>query len=186
MPFLTEEIWHLVTERSAKQALIVSTWPEKKAFNNEIIQQFEAASEVISAIRTIRKDKNIPFRDTIHLMVINKEHFSDLFDTVIQKLGNVSKIEYVHGKVDGALSFRVKSNDYFIPIAGAVNLDEERTKLLAELEYTKGFLKSVTAKLLNERFLAGAPIQVLELEKKKEADALAKINTLEQRLADLG
>lgn len=186
MPFLTEEIWHLIAPRDTSEALIISRWPELNPFDASIIQKFESASEVISAVRSLRKDKNIPFRDTITLSVINKENFDMFFDPIIMKLGNVSEINYVDDKVSGALSFRVKSNDYFIPVAGAVNLDEERAKLTEELNYTKGFLQSVRGKLSNEKFVSGAPEKVIEMERKKEADALAKIATLEQRLADLG
>jgi valyl-tRNA synthetase len=104
---------------------------------------------------------------------------------VITKLGNISSLEYVTEKVDGALSFRVKSNEYFIPISGNINVEEEVAKLTEELKYIQGFLKSVQAKLSNEKFVNGAPEKVLANEKQKEADALAKIATIEQSLASL-
>ncbi len=185
MPFLTEEIWQLIAERSTSEALIISTWPEQKEFDAKLIDNFESASEVITAIRSIRKEKNIPFRDTINLRVINRENTSTHFDAVILKLGNIESLEYVTEKVDGALSFRVKSNEYFVPISGAINVEEEIEKLHTELKYTQGFLKSVQAKLSNERFVSGAPEKVLEIERKKEADALSKIETIEQSLATL-
>ena len=185
MPFLTEEIWHLIAERTPEEALIVSTWPELKPFNASLIADFENTIEVISGIRTIRKDKNIPFKDAIELKAINSENVSTYFDSIVTKLGNISAFEYVSEKVDGALSFRVKSNEYFIPISGNINIEEEIEKLNAELVYIKGFLKSVQAKLSNEKFVNGAPEKVLANEKQKEADALAKIATIEQSLLSL-
>ncbi|MCC9073679.1 valine--tRNA ligase [Flavobacterium sp. F-65] len=186
MPFLTEEIWHILAERTAEEALIVSTWPELKPFDAKLIADFENSIEVISGIRTIRKEKNIAMKDSIELKAINSEKFSTYFDSVITKLGNISAFEYVSDKVDGALSFRVKSNEYFIPISGGnIDVEAEITKLTAELVYTQGFLKSVQSKLANEKFVAGAPEKVLANEKQKEADALAKITTIEQSLAGL-
>ncbi|WP_153199855.1 valine--tRNA ligase [Flavobacterium sp. LMO8] len=185
MPFLTEEIWHHIAERTPEQALIVGEWPKAKAFDAKLIADFDFATEVISGIRTIRKDKNIPFKDAMELKVVNNEKASTYFDSVIQKLGNVAALEYVSDKVDGALSYRVKSNEYFIPITGNIDVEAEIAKLTEELNYTKGFLRSVQGKLSNEKFVAGAPEQVIANERKKEADALAKIATLEQSLAGL-
>jgi valyl-tRNA synthetase len=186
MPFLTEEIWHLLADRTTEEALIISTWPEMKSFDKTIIANFDNAMEVISGIRTIRKDKNISFKETIDLKINNADSFSTYFDSVVIKLGNINKLEYVSEKVTGALAFRVKSNEYFIPITGNVNIEEEKAKLLAELDYTKGFLKSVQAKLANEKFVSGAPEKVLANEKQKEADALSKIATITESLTDLG
>jgi valyl-tRNA synthetase len=185
MPFLTEEIWQLLAERTPEEALIVSTWPEMKPFNAQLITDFENTIEVISGIRTIRKDKNIPFKDAIELKAINNDAASTYFDAVVTKLGNITALEYVSDKVDGALSFRVKSNEYFIPITGNIDVAAEIEKLTAELIYTQGFLKSVQNKLSNEKFVNGAPEKVLANERQKEADASAKIETIEQSLAGL-
>ena len=185
MPFLTEEIWHILAERTPEEALIISTWPELKPFNADLITDFENTIEVISGIRTIRKDKNIPFKDTIELRIVNNDAVSTYFDSVVTKLGNITSLEYVSDKVDSALSFRIKSNEYFIPISGAINVEEEIAKLTEELKYTQGFLKSVEAKLANEKFVAGAPEKVLNIEKQKQADALAKIATIEHSLSSL-
>ena len=185
MPFLTEEIWHHIAERTPEQALIVGEWPKAKSFDAKLIADFDFATEVISGIRTIRKDKNIPFKDAMELKVVNNEKASTYFDSVIQKLGNVTTLEYVSDKVDGALSYRVKSNEYFIPITGNIDVEAEIAKLTEELNYTKGFLRSVQGKLSNEKFVAGAPEQVIANERKKEADALAKIAMIEQSLAGL-
>jgi valyl-tRNA synthetase len=185
MPFLSEEIWQHITERTPEEALIIAQYPTEQAFDESIISGFDFAAEVISGIRTIRKDKNIPFKDAIELKVINNEKASQDFNSVIVKLTNLSSLEYVDDAVNGALTFRVKSNEYFIPISGSINVEEEIKKLKEELDYTKGFLKSVQAKLNNEKFVNGAPKQVIENELKKEADALAKIETLQTSLASL-
>ncbi|TYB79307.1 valine--tRNA ligase [Bizionia myxarmorum] len=185
MPFLTEEIWQFMEERKPENALIVTAWPKQKAVNSEVISEFAFMQDVVSGIRHIRKDKNIPFKDAVGFSVINNDAVSKSLDSVIIKLGNLEAIEYVAGAVDGALTFRVKSNEYFIPIAGAINVEEEIIKLEEELKYTEGFLKSVQKKLSNERFVAGAPEQVITNERNKEADALAKIETLKSSLASL-
>ncbi|WP_158727722.1 MULTISPECIES: valine--tRNA ligase [unclassified Flavobacterium] len=185
MPFLTEEIWHLIAERTAEEALIVATWPELKSFDSQLIANFESTIEVISGIRTIRKDKNIPFKDAIDFRVVNNDNASTYFDSVILKLGNINDLEYVSDKVEGALSFRVNSNEYFIPITGNIDVAAEIAKLTEELNYIKGFLKSVQVKLSNEKFVANAKPEVIENERKKEADALSKIETIEHSLAGL-
>ncbi|WP_298498589.1 valine--tRNA ligase [uncultured Algibacter sp.] len=186
MPFLSEEIWQYISERTPEEALIVSRWPEAKPINEVLITEFEFATEVISGIRNIRKQKNIAFKDAISFSVINNEKSNTTFDGVIAKLGNLEGIETVSEAIEGALTFRVKSNEYFIPMVGAIDVEAEIKKLTEELNYTEGFLKSVQKKLSNERFVAGAPEQVVASEKKKEADALAKIETLKTSLASLG
>ena len=185
VPFISEEIWQHIAKRSPEEALIVAEWPKTEAFDEKLNKQFEFAAEVISGIRTIRKQKNISFKDAIELSVINNERGTDHFDAVITKLGNISTLNYVSEAVEGALTFRVKSNEYFVPIAGAINVEEEIAKLSEELKYTEGFLKSVQKKLGNERFVAGAPEKVVAMEKQKEADALAKIETIKASLKGL-
>ena len=185
MPFLTEELWHQIADRSKEEALIVSMYPESKTVDQTILKDFEIAAEVVSGIRTVRKDKNISFKDTIEFSVLNNENTATRFDAVIKKLGNISELNYVTEKVDGALSFRVKSNEYFIPMAGAIDVEAEVQKLTEELNYTQGFLKSVQKKLSNERFVNNAPEAVITSERKKESDALAKIETINVSLASL-
>ncbi|OWP82992.1 valine--tRNA ligase [Flavobacterium davisii] len=185
MPFLTEEIWQYIADRTTEEALIISQWPEVKLYDEKLIADFDFTTEVISGIRTIRKDKNISFKDAIELKVVNNEKASTFFDSVITKLGNISSLEYVSEKVNGALSYRVKSNEFFIPVGEGIDIEAEIKKLTEELNYTKGFLKSVQGKLSNEKFVLGAPEQVITNERKKEADALAKILTIEQSLAGL-
>ena len=186
MPFLTEEVWQHIADRGPENALVVSQWPEKGTIDQDLITGFEFASEVISGIRTIRKEKNIPMKETIELSVLNVEKLDDSWDAIISKLTNVSSITYADAPVDGAMTFRVKSNEYFIPMSGVINVDEERKKIQEELNYTKGFLKSVQKKLSNERFVDNAPVKVIETERKKQADAEAKIETLEKSLSSLG
>ncbi len=185
MPFLTEEIWHLIKERTPAEALIIAEYPKLTSFNNSIIENFEFATEVISGIRTIRKEKNIAQKDVIELKIINNEKTSSYFDSVIMKLGNISSLEYIAEKIDGSLTFRTKSNEYFIPISGNIDVVAEITKLETELVYAQGFLKSVQIKLSNEKFVANAKPEIIANERKKEADSLANIVTIKQSLASL-
>ncbi len=185
MPFLTEEIWQFMAERTPDQALIIAKYPQIKAYDEELISDFEMVKDVVSGIRTIRKDKNISFKETIDLSVLNNENLSARYNSVIQKMGNVSTMENVTQAVEGALSFRIQSNEYFIPITGNINIEEEIQKLNEELKYTEGFLKSVQIKLSNEKFVANAKPEIIQNERNKEADALAKIETLKASLASL-
>ena len=185
MPFLSEEIWQRIETRTKDEALVISSWPKNIEAKQYLIPQFEFAAEVISGIRTIRKEKNIPMKESLELSVMNTENSSKDWDVVISKLSNVNSISYVDTAVDGALSFRVKSNEYFIPISGTLDVAAEIKKIQEELNYTKGFLQSVQKKLSNERFVNNAPEQVIAIERKKQADAEAKIETLEKSLVSL-
>lgn len=185
MPFVTEEIWQQISSRTPQEALIVANYPKEKPFDESILDEFEFIKEVISGIRTIRKEKNIPFKEEISLSIIDNEHFTTKWNSIIEKLGNVSAISYVEKATEGAISFRVKANEYFIPILDKINVEEEIKKLETELHYAEGFLKSVRAKLSNEKFVNSAPAQVVENERKKESDTLAKIETLTQSLKKL-
>ena len=185
VPFVSEEIWQQLADRSSEEALIVSSWPSQKTIDQTIIKDFELAADVISGIRSIRKKKNISFKDTLELQVLDNEGGSDRFDSVIQKMGNLSKLEYVSDQVQGALSFRVKSNEYFIPIAGTVDVEAEKTKLKEELEYHQGFLRGVDKKLANDRFVQNAPDKVVEIERQKKRDAEAKIEAIQASLRTL-
>ncbi len=183
-PFLTEELWQDIAERSPDEALIVSSWPKHEEFDADFIANFDFAMEVVSGIRTIRKNNQIAFKETVDLVIADNEQQGRVMEPIIQKLGNVANIS--HGEaVDGALTFRVKANEYFVPISGAVDVEAQIAKISEELSYTEGFLKSVQKKLSNERFVNNAPEQVVAVERKKEADALAKIETLKASLAAL-
>jgi valyl-tRNA synthetase len=182
MPFLTEEIWQHITDRTSDEALIVASWPESKEVNKDLISDFSMITDVVSGIRTVRKEKNISFKDAIELFVVNNEKSTTDLDVVVQKLTNTSSINYVSEKVDGA-SFRVKSNEYFVPISvDAIDVEAEIEKLNAELKRAEGFLFGIQKKLSNERFVSNAPEKVIALERKKESDTLAKIETIKNSL----
>jgi len=185
MPFLTEEIWQRISDRKPSEALVIANWPEIESYDSEQIKAFDLAAEVISGIRNIRKEKNIPLKETLELSVLNKEGITEDWDVVIKKLANVEPINSVLSAVDGALSFRVRSNEYFIPVSGTLDIDAEIKKIREELSYTKGFLQSVHKKLANDRFVNNAPEKVVAMEKKKAEDAEAKIETLEKSLSSL-
>lgn len=184
-PFVSEEIWQQIEPRGVEDALIVASWPQQATYDEKLIADFDLASEVIAGVRSIRKQKNIAFKDSIELQAINNEKTSTGFDPVIAKLGNISSLDYVTEQVQGALSFRVKSNEYFIPVGDVVDIEAERAKLEEELKYTKGFLSAVENKLSNERFVNNAPAKVVEIEQNKKKDAQAKIEAIQDSLRAL-
>lgn len=186
MPFLTEEVWQYINERTYDQALIVSSWPKAGSYNQDLIDSFENATEIISGIRTIRKEKNIPNKDALELFVMEGEAGYDArWNAVLEKMGNLSSLQRTESPIDAALSFRVKSTEFFIPIGDAIDVEAELEKIEKELSYTEGFLNSVRKKLSNERFVSNAPEQVIAIERQKEADALAKIETLKLSMSNL-
>ena len=185
MPFITEEIWQYFKERNEKEALIVSKYPEQQPFNEDVLEEFEVIKEVISAIRNLRKQKNISFKESLELSLIKKESINADFYALIKKMCNVSEVKEIPSKIEKALTFRVGSNEFFIPFAEQIDIVAETAKLQEELAYHKGFLASVQKKLSNDRFVNNAPEQVINNEKKKEADALAKIAMVEKSLASL-
>ena len=183
MPFITEEIWHAIAERKEGDDIIIAQQPKLQAIDESILKQFEFTQEVINNVRKVRSDKNIAFRDAIQLVVkgtANKD-----FDCVIAKLCNVSEVSYVAEAPAGAFGFIVGSTEFFVPLTGSIDVEAEIKKLEEELKYAQGFLKSVEAKLSNERFVSGAPAAVVDKERKKKADAEAKIAVIEQQLAGL-
>ncbi|MBW6535776.1 MAG: valine--tRNA ligase [Mariniphaga sp.] len=186
MPFITEEIWHLLTDRKEGKSIMISQLPKVEKYDEEMLTAFENVKEAISGIRNIRKEKNIPNKDTLELKIQkgDKGYEAD-FAPVLQKLANLSALEMVSDEVKGASSFRVKSTNFYVPMEGLIDVEEERNKLEEELKYTKGFLDSVMKKLSNERFVNNAPEAVIAKEKAKQADAEAKIKVLEERIASL-
>src|SRR5690606_27435461 len=185
MPFLTEEIWQHIDRREPDQALIVSQWPKPMEADESLLAHFDFAKEVIAGLRTIRKERNIPLKETLELHLIDAEGQGPGMDAVVAKLANVSKLEVVDRALEGSLSFRVGSNEYFVPMGEAIDVEAEIEKIGTELKYTRGFLESVQKKLNNERFVGNAPESVVALERKKAEDARAKIDTLERSLANL-
>jgi valyl-tRNA synthetase len=185
MPFITEEIWQLMGERSKEEAIMISEWPVVEGANLDLIADFEQASGVISGIRTIRKEKNIAQKEQLELSVMGTKAVNKDFDTIITKIANLSSLEYISEKLEGALAFRVGSNEYFVPFGESINVEEEIEKLEKELKRHQGFLIGVDKKLSNKRFVDNAPEAVVALENKKKEDALAKIKTIEESLASL-
>jgi valyl-tRNA synthetase len=186
MPFITEEIWHELKQRKQKEYLIVAAWPKKDKFDKDIIQKMENVLHVIGAVRNVRNSKNIPNNKQLdlYMKVANQESYS-AFMPILHKLGNLNEMQFVEENLEGAISFIVGSDEFFIPMEGNIDVTAERERLAKELEYTKGFLASVDKKLSNERFVNGAPEAVIIGERKKKADAEARITAIEQSLATL-
>jgi len=181
MPFITEELWHLMAKKNREDCIMVSTWPEAKGHKKEILSSFDLAMEIVSSIRNIRKEKQLSSKESLEL--ISKNNISEgQWDGVISKLANLSGITYSEKKPDKAQAFLVKSNEFYIPFEGLLDPAEETRKIQGELEYTKGFLKSIMKKLDNQNFTNNAPAKVVELERKKQTDAEAKIKALELQL----
>jgi valyl-tRNA synthetase len=164
---------------------MMAEWPVVSAPNDAVLKAFDKAEEVITNIRNVRKQNNIANKVKMDLFVKKNNDIDTSFDSVIVKMGNLTQLEYVTEKVNNANSFIVDSNEYYIPFGETIDIDAEKKKINEELDYTKGFLQSVQKKLQNEKFMAGAPEQVVVIERKKEADALSKIAILEEKLASL-
>jgi valyl-tRNA synthetase len=186
MPFLTEELWHQIKERNTNEALIVTDWPKANEFDKFQIEEANQVFELVSQIRNIRASKGISPKEAFSLTIkTNTPHLYQRFDAVLKKLANLSEISF-GGSLENAVSFVVKADECFIPMEGQVNVEEEKESIQKELEYAKGFLNNVLKKLSNERFIAGAPAEVVANEKKKQADAEVKIKALEEALLKLG
>lgn len=187
MPFITEEAWHILEERPDSASLMLAEQPVPGPADLQLIEKFAFAEEVIMAIRNVRKEKNIPHRDTIRLFIRknNNEPPDTTFDEIAGKLCNITDIYYVDHKVEGAISFVVRTTEFFIPATREINLEEEHARLSGELEYTRGFLEKVLQKLSNQRFVQNAPAAVVSAERKKQEDAEARIKVLEAQIAGL-
>ena len=184
MPFLSEEIWHLIDDR--KEDIIVAEWPKAATVNEQLLADFENTSEVVAGIRTIRKEQNIANKYQLELLVIDNQKSETNLDAIIAKLGNLTSVNTTNENISGAFSFMVKANEYFIPLGDNIDVASEIEKLEKELNYTQGFLKSVEGKLSNERFVNNAPESVVANEKNKMADAKSKISILATKIKDLG
>ena len=185
MPFLTEEIWHQLNSRNYKESITISKWPDSNKFDNDIINNFEIAREIISYIRNFRKEKNIPFKKELSLYFVSKK--SNLnYISVIKKLAFLDKIELSEkDNFKSVNSFIIGSIDFFIPLEGDVDLKSEIERLNKELDYNIKFLKSVENKLKNKSFVDNAPKDIVEKEKKKVNDANTKIEAIKKALSDL-
>lgn len=183
-PFITEELWHALRP-DRKDDIVVAQWPEEGEVDEKYLSAFEDAQTVITNIRNVRKQQNIAQKVAVELCRKENNSIDEQFDAVLIKLCNLKSIDKVVEKVDNAFSFLVKSNEYFIPFGDTVDVSKEIDKLKEQLDYTKGFLKSVEKKLSNERFVNNAPEQVVAKEKQKQDDAIAEIEVLEQKIQSL-
>ncbi len=186
MPFITEEIWQMLAERKDGESIMISKVPETKKYNRDLIIRFEIIKETITAIRSVRKEKNLPVKEKLELCIrTDKKSFDSEFLPILIKLGNLSEIKFVDSRQEEAASFMVKTTEYFIPLGIRLNVEKELVKIREDLDYLRGFLSSVMKKLDNERFVKNAPADVLELERKKKSDTELKIKSLEERLEEL-
>lgn len=183
MPFITEELWQHLAERKEGESIMTARMPEPKAYDSALIERFETAKQIIAGIRTIRLQKNIPNKEPLSLQIIGSHNNS--LDCVIVKLTNLSAIETVTEKDATAASFLVGTTEYAVPLGNNIDVEAELKKLNDELKYMQGFLKTVLGKLSNERFVQNAPAAVVEIERKKQADAESKIKSLEESIAAL-
>jgi valyl-tRNA synthetase len=186
MPFITEEIWQMLSPRKEGESIMVAQMPELPEATEALNNDFEDVKEAITGIRNIRKSNNISFKDEIQLFVNEgSKGYHPRYNSVLIKMGALSKIETISEDIKGAVSFRVKTSGFFIDLGESVDIEAELQKLEEELKYTKGFLNGVAKKLSNERFVNNAPANVVELERKKQADAEDKIKALEEQIAAL-
>ena len=187
MPFITEEVWHHIRERKNEDTIMYACLPESMIREPELISKFAIAEEVITEIRTIRKEKNIPFRDPIRLFI--KKNYNEQPDTtldgVVSKLCNICELGYTDEKMQESISFIIRNTEFYIPITQNIDIAAEIAKLEEELNYTRGFLRSVETKLNNEKFVGSAPGKVVAAERKKKSDAVERIHVLEEQILGL-
>ena len=182
MPFVTEEIWQDLAPRTAGESIMRAQIPAPAAADEAVLARFELVKEIVSAVRTVRKQKNIANKEQLTLKVMADENYPAEFEPVIVKMGNLASVERVSEKDSAATAFIVKTTQYFIPVGGAVDREAEIAKLTSELEYLEGFLASVMKKLSNERFVQSAPEKVVANERAKQHDAEAKIAAIKAQL----
>ena len=186
MPFVTEEIWQDLRSEDDVRSIVIARQPEaERKANEEILARFGLAEEVITAIRNIRKQKNIAQKEALTLNYIADSNYPQEYASVIAKMGNLSEISAVEEKDPTAAAFIVKTTQYFVPMEGNIDKEEELKKLTADLEYYEGFLNSVMKKLSNERFVSSAPEAVVANERAKKSDAEAKIAAIKEQMAAL-
>ena len=187
MPFISEEIWHRLAERKENESLMVAEWPVLGSSDTILLDKAEAAFEVIAQVRNLRNAKQISPKETLTLNYKSEAPLDFIgFEEVVGKLANLSELVAVDAKPDTAFGFVIKGHEYFVPVQGGVDVEKEREALLKELDYTKGFMTSVSKKLSNDRFVNNAPEQVVANERRKLADAESKIKALEEQLKAMG
>ena len=184
MPFITEELWHELEERAAEDCLIVAEWPKSNTAEGTILADFDIIREAIVGVRNIRNTKQLGNNKPVALKIkTSNEGLYKKYGFQLSRLANLSSIEFTNEKIENGVSFVIKGDELSVPLEGLVDEADNKAELEKELAYTKGFLVSVSKKLSNERFVAGAPEQVVANEKRKMADAEAKIKALEESLA---
>ena len=183
MPFITEELWQALEPRKEGESLMVALMPEVTPVDAAYLESFEIVKEIVSGVRTIRLQKNIPNKEELTLQVLGDHN--DAFNPVIAKMCNLSEITKTDDKAAGAVSFLVRTTEYAVPLGSMINVEEELAKLREELKYQQGFLASVIKKLSNESFVSKAPAKVIDMERKKQADAESKIKSIEESIAAL-
>ena len=184
MPFITEELWQAMDKREEGASIMVAKLPESKEMNNDLLTSFEKVKEVIGNVRTVRAQKNIAIKEELTLHSIGANPVVE-FNEVIQKMCNVSEITETDSHQDGSSTFMVGVTEFGIPLSTAIDVDAEIAKMEEELKHRQGFLRGVLKKLSNERFVASAPENVVDLERKKQADAESIIKTLEENIESL-
>ena len=184
MPFITEELWQHIADRKKGESLMVSPMAAPAAYDEAIIAQFEAVKEVISNIRAIRLQKNIAQKEALDLQVIGENPVAE-YNAVITKMCNLSAIQAVEAKADGAAAFMVGTTEFAVPLGNMIDVEAEIARMEAELKHKEGFLAGVMKKLSNEKFVNNAPAAVIELERKKQADAESIIKSLKESIAAL-
>ena len=183
MPFITEELWQALEPRKKGESIMVALMPKATQVDASYIESFGKVKEIVSGVRTIRLQKNIPNKEVLTLEVLGSH--DGAFNAVIAKMCNLSEITKVSEKTAGAASFLVGTTEYAVPLGSMINVEEEEAKLREELKYQQGFLASVVKKLSNENFVGKAPAKVIEMERKKQSDAESKIKTIEESIAAL-
>ena len=183
MPFITEELWQHLAERKEGESIMTALMPEAKPVDEALIANFETTKQIIAGIRTVRLQKNIPNREALTLQIVGAHNNAN--DCVIVKLTNLSDIAVVTEKDANSAAFLVGTTEYAVPLGNNIDVEAELAKLNEDLKYMQGFLRTVMGKLGNERFVNNAPAQVVELERKKKADAESKIKSIEERIAAL-
>ena len=184
MPFITEELWQQMYERNEGESIMVESFSMDTCVDEPFVAQFDVVKEVISNIRTIRLQKNIAQKDTLELHVIGHNPVEE-FNPVICKMCNLSVIEAVDTKVEGASSFMVGTTEFAVPLGNMIDVDAEIARMEAELKHKEGFLQSVIKKLSNEKFVSNAPAAVIDMERKKQADAESIVKSLKESIAAL-
>mgnify|MGYP003590142394 CR=1 FL=1 len=183
MPFITEELWQALSPRKKGESIMFAHMPEAGKPDDLLLEAFEAIKEVVAGVRNIRLQKNIPNKNPLDLQVMGE--YYDRFNPIIIKMCNLSSITQVQEKASGAISFLVKTTEFAVPVGDLIDVKEELEKLEADLKYQQGFLAMVEKKLSNANFVNKAPANIIDLERKKEADAKSKIRSIEENIAAL-